>query len=159
MILGHWAGADGLWIYDASGDTMFEEAQLGSGVVETVNLADNSVTYPYSATLSDRRDQQPAATRRCGARCRPPTGVAQIIAVFNVANSYTGTAYTLDWQITIGGTVVYDSGDTDYNPWTITQILSVSSGQSIAIQVKIIASGSAATDVVYANVSALVIQR
>jgi hypothetical protein len=49
---GRRSGAWGLWIFDSSGNVIFEEASLANGVVETVNVAANAITIPYSLNLA-----------------------------------------------------------------------------------------------------------
>jgi hypothetical protein len=51
-VLGHWAGADGLWIYDASGNLIWNVDQLASGVVQTSMVAANAITSSSSANNS-----------------------------------------------------------------------------------------------------------
>jgi hypothetical protein len=51
-ILGHYAGADGLWVFDSSGNVIFEESALGTNVVSTSNVIANNITYPYGASIT-----------------------------------------------------------------------------------------------------------
>lgn len=51
-ILGHWAGLDGLWIYNAANTPIFEEASLADNVVITNNIAAGSATAPSFASIA-----------------------------------------------------------------------------------------------------------
>jgi hypothetical protein len=76
-VFGHFQGADGLWVYDASGNVILEASQLGTGVVETVNVRAGNIVAQGFATV-------PFGTYTGG------TGY-QLIAAFNIVLYDTAT--------------------------------------------------------------------
>jgi hypothetical protein len=125
-VLGHYAGADGLWIWDASGNVIFEESSLGTSVVGTGNVQSNAISYAYGASLTpgnfvlfshtadaagDFVFMSAVGLSRIGTTGSPPGYLKLDINGTTVLQEPSSSSFTSDGSAFLGGSVAVNAGD------------------------------------------------
>jgi len=128
VVLGQLQDAWGLWIYDAAGHAVFEEATLANGVVVTDHLAANAVSIAYGTTVG-------VDVSVLFSQTMPADGDLVFTGAISIGNN--GGPPVGKISVKVNGTEVA------HQPWsmgayeisaTVAYKISVSSGDSVLIQ-------------------------
>ncbi len=166
VIMGRYADAYGLWIWDAAGNPIFEEAALGTSVVSTINIAPNNVTYPYGVSFTGNSPGSSWTTfwsHNADVSGTVQVNVAAIIQEDGIGAGGNGSTRI---QILVNGSVIGDTGaiasatvsDSGTQPPPYAVVLaasaSVTAGQTILVQ------GAGTGGIVQSgSIEALIVQR